>query len=98
MSGRWAAITAAAMVAGPAAKTTAASPHQATRLPDYDACLAAFGGSDGAVCRRGFASFHSGGANAVFADGSVRFLSTNLGGRVFMALASIAGGEVLPDF
>ena len=77
---------------------SAATPHQATRLPDYDACLAAFGGSDGAVCRRGFASFHSGGANAVYADGSVRYLSNSLSGRVFMALASIAGGEVLPDF
>jgi prepilin-type processing-associated H-X9-DG protein len=40
-------------------------------------------------------SFHSGGANAVFADGSVRFLQAGLSIRVFARLATRAGGEVV---
>jgi prepilin-type N-terminal cleavage/methylation domain-containing protein/prepilin-type processing-associated H-X9-DG protein len=77
---------------------SAAMIPQSTRLPDYQACAALEYGDPSAICRRGFASFHTGGANAAFTDGSVRFLSTNLDGRVFMAMATIAGGEVLPDF
>jgi prepilin-type N-terminal cleavage/methylation domain-containing protein/prepilin-type processing-associated H-X9-DG protein len=71
---------------------------QSTRIPDYAACAAAEYGDPSAICRRAFASLHTGGANAVFADGSVRFMSNSLDGRVFMALATIAGGEVLPNF
>jgi prepilin-type N-terminal cleavage/methylation domain-containing protein/prepilin-type processing-associated H-X9-DG protein len=77
---------------------SAAMIPQSTRLPDYQACAALEFGDPSAICRRGFASFHSGGANAVFTDGSVHFLNTSLDGRVFMAMASVAGGEVLPDF
>jgi prepilin-type N-terminal cleavage/methylation domain-containing protein/prepilin-type processing-associated H-X9-DG protein len=77
---------------------SAAMIPQATRLPDYNACAAQEAGDPSAICRRAFASFHSGGANALFADGSVHFLSINLDGRVFMAMATIAGGEVLPDY
>jgi prepilin-type N-terminal cleavage/methylation domain-containing protein/prepilin-type processing-associated H-X9-DG protein len=40
-------------------------------------------------------SFHPGGANVVFADGSVRFLRAEIGIRVFAALATRAGGEVV---
>jgi prepilin-type N-terminal cleavage/methylation domain-containing protein/prepilin-type processing-associated H-X9-DG protein len=40
-------------------------------------------------------SFHTGGANVVFADGSVRFLKDDLGIRVFAALVTRAGGEVV---
>jgi prepilin-type N-terminal cleavage/methylation domain-containing protein/prepilin-type processing-associated H-X9-DG protein len=77
-----------------------AMPVTATRIPDYDRCVSEVGGGDPAVlCRRGFASLHSGnGANALFADGSVRFVTATLDSRVFMALATIAGGEVIPDF
>jgi prepilin-type processing-associated H-X9-DG protein len=39
-------------------------------------------------------SFHPGGANAAFADGSVRFLGANIDIRVFAALVTRAGGEV----
>jgi prepilin-type N-terminal cleavage/methylation domain-containing protein/prepilin-type processing-associated H-X9-DG protein len=42
-------------------------------------------------------SFHPGGANAVFADGSVRFLKANISMRVFAALVTRAGGEGIPD-
>src|SRR5262249_35130190 len=40
-------------------------------------------------------SFHTGGANVVFADGSVHFLKADLGIRVFAQLATRAGGEVV---
>jgi prepilin-type processing-associated H-X9-DG protein len=69
-----------------------------TRTPDFDECVRLTNGDPGIQCRRTFASLHPGGANAVFADGSVRFLSQNLDGRLFMALATIAGEEVLPNF
>jgi len=40
-------------------------------------------------------SFHAGGANIAFADGSVHFVSDAVSVGVFRALATIAGGEVL---
>jgi prepilin-type N-terminal cleavage/methylation domain-containing protein/prepilin-type processing-associated H-X9-DG protein len=43
-------------------------------------------------------SFHPSGANVVFADGSVHFLSSSLNLCVLAALATRAGGEVVPDF
>jgi prepilin-type N-terminal cleavage/methylation domain-containing protein/prepilin-type processing-associated H-X9-DG protein len=39
-------------------------------------------------------SFHTGGANAVFADGHVRFLSVGMSVRTLAALVTRAGGEV----
>jgi prepilin-type N-terminal cleavage/methylation domain-containing protein/prepilin-type processing-associated H-X9-DG protein len=40
-------------------------------------------------------SFHPGGANAAFADGSVHFLRADMDIRVFARLATRAGGEVV---
>lgn len=40
-------------------------------------------------------SFHPGGANAVFADGSVHFLKASISIRVFGRLVTRAGGEVV---
>jgi prepilin-type N-terminal cleavage/methylation domain-containing protein/prepilin-type processing-associated H-X9-DG protein len=42
-------------------------------------------------------SFHPGGANAVFADGSVHFLKATIDIRVFARLVTRAGGEVVSD-
>ena len=39
-------------------------------------------------------SYHPGGVNALFADGSVRFLKSTIGGDVWRGLGSIAGGEI----
>jgi prepilin-type processing-associated H-X9-DG protein len=40
-------------------------------------------------------SFHPGGANAVFADGSVHFLQAGMSLQVLAALVTRAGGEVV---
>jgi prepilin-type processing-associated H-X9-DG protein len=40
-------------------------------------------------------SFHSGGANAVFADGSVRFVSQSISIATLAALVTPAGGEII---
>jgi prepilin-type processing-associated H-X9-DG protein len=42
-------------------------------------------------------SFHTGGANAVFADGSGHFLNATIDIRVFARLVTRAGGEVVSD-
>jgi len=39
-------------------------------------------------------AFHTGGANALFGDGSVRFLKQSIGGQVFAAIGTRAFGEV----
>jgi prepilin-type N-terminal cleavage/methylation domain-containing protein/prepilin-type processing-associated H-X9-DG protein len=39
-------------------------------------------------------SYHPGGVNALFGDGSVRFLKSTIAGPTWRALGSIAGGEV----
>jgi len=46
---------------------------------------------------RGIYSFHSTGANAGIADGSVRFLSTTISPRILMALCTRRNGEI-PEF
>jgi prepilin-type N-terminal cleavage/methylation domain-containing protein/prepilin-type processing-associated H-X9-DG protein len=46
---------------------------------------------------KGVYSFHTGGANAAFADGSVRFLRQSLPAVVFAQLVTRANGEVVAD-
>ena len=41
------------------------------------------------------ASDHSGGANALFADGSVKFLKETINLQTLRSLISIQGGEVI---
>jgi prepilin-type processing-associated H-X9-DG protein len=42
-------------------------------------------------------AFHPGGANVLFADGSVRFLNANIGIQILARLCTRAGGEVVSD-
>jgi prepilin-type processing-associated H-X9-DG protein len=43
----------------------------------------------------GMYSFHTGGCNAVFADGSVHFLPQATAPSVLIALATMQGGEAI---
>jgi prepilin-type processing-associated H-X9-DG protein len=75
-----------------------------TLIPDYDLCSVTPPTTNGAnQCKRGWGSFHAGGVlNFALADGSVRTITTNIDmstkDSVFPSLASISGGEVLPNF
>ena len=40
-------------------------------------------------------SRHPGGVNTLFGDGSVRFVKNTINGATWIALGSIAGGEVI---
>lgn len=61
-----------------------------SRVPDcMDSTLDRF--SQGAMTAR---SMHSGGVNAVFADGAARFVAETIDLKVWRALGSINGGEV----
>jgi prepilin-type processing-associated H-X9-DG protein/prepilin-type N-terminal cleavage/methylation domain-containing protein len=42
-----------------------------------------------------FSSFHNGGVNFLFADGSVRFVKNSVDYRTFLSLATRSGGEVV---
>jgi hypothetical protein len=46
---------------------------------------------------RGVLSFHSAGAEAAFADGSVHLLGRGMSPTVFFALVTARGGEVIAD-
>jgi prepilin-type N-terminal cleavage/methylation domain-containing protein/prepilin-type processing-associated H-X9-DG protein len=71
-----------------------------TLLPpnsNYPHCIIVNGGGDtdqswGAV---GLGSYHSGGANALFADGSVRFLKSSVSNVVIWQIGTRNGGEVV---
>jgi prepilin-type N-terminal cleavage/methylation domain-containing protein/prepilin-type processing-associated H-X9-DG protein len=45
-----------------------------------------------------FYSMHTGGANFVLGDGSVRFISSGVNPATYQALSTIGGGEVLGDY
>ncbi|MFO0426691.1 MAG: DUF1559 domain-containing protein [Planctomyces sp.] len=52
----------------------------------------------GLLMELGYGSYHSGGAQVVFCDGSVKFLSENLDLTVQRALSSRNGGEVVSEY
>jgi prepilin-type N-terminal cleavage/methylation domain-containing protein/prepilin-type processing-associated H-X9-DG protein len=60
-------------------------------------CIVNTGGgdADGSYGSVGFSSNHSGGANALFGDGSVRFLKNSVAQTVIWSLGTRAGGEVV---
>ncbi len=79
-------------------QSSAVPPQSRQFLNDYDACerIGGLGGNN--PCKRAWASNHPGIVNFLFADGSVRGVSTNIDTFIFAALATIAGGEVTPNF
>jgi prepilin-type N-terminal cleavage/methylation domain-containing protein/prepilin-type processing-associated H-X9-DG protein len=73
-------------------KTGAGSP--------WASCALVFGSQPSGFCDFGqeFTSFHPGGAQFVFVDGSAHFLSSSLENPVFAALLSRKGGEVIDSY
>jgi prepilin-type N-terminal cleavage/methylation domain-containing protein/prepilin-type processing-associated H-X9-DG protein len=72
-----------------------ASPYSITLLEDYDACSRQVNAN---FCKYGWGSFHPGGINFLFGDGSVRSINKSIDMNIFMDLSTIAGGEVVPNF
>jgi prepilin-type processing-associated H-X9-DG protein len=69
-------------------------------IPEIDACPdGPYFFSPGQIANQcdqfHFYSLHGGGANFLFADGSVRFLSYDIDNQVLRALASMSGGEAV---
>jgi prepilin-type processing-associated H-X9-DG protein len=70
-------------------------PYSITLLADYDACQAQINSN---YCKYGWGALHAGGINFLFGDGHVRIISTTIDMNTFMALSTVSGGEVLPNF
>jgi prepilin-type N-terminal cleavage/methylation domain-containing protein/prepilin-type processing-associated H-X9-DG protein len=71
-------------------------PYSASMIPDYDLCASQINSN---FCKYGWGSLHAGGQiNFLFGDGHVRPISQTIDMNTFMALSTIAGGEVLPNF
>jgi len=67
-------------------------------LPDYNECVTLVTPANANYCKCGWGSLHSGGTiNFVFGDGSVHSISPTISMTVFVALSTIAGGEVIPN-
>jgi prepilin-type processing-associated H-X9-DG protein len=66
-------------------------------MPDYNQCTTLVGGANANYCKYGWGSLHGGGIiNFVFGDGSVHGITPNISMSIFVALSTIAGGEVIP--
>jgi prepilin-type processing-associated H-X9-DG protein len=64
-----------------------------TLLGDFNLCTRITGNGNSDPCQRGWGSFHSGGMNFAYCDGSVRLISTSIDMNLFANLATIDGGE-----
>jgi prepilin-type N-terminal cleavage/methylation domain-containing protein/prepilin-type processing-associated H-X9-DG protein len=72
------------------------SPYSVAMIPDYDACQAVVNAN---YCKYGWGSLHAAGMiNFVWADGHVSAVSQGIDLDIFAALATVAGGEVIPSF
>ena len=73
--------------------------NSASLMNDYDLCVKTLAPLDPAPCKYGWGSFHGGGViNFVFCDGHVTTITPNIDLNVFAALATIANGEVIPNY
>jgi prepilin-type N-terminal cleavage/methylation domain-containing protein/prepilin-type processing-associated H-X9-DG protein len=74
----------------------AAWPYSITLLADYDKCQSQINAN---YCKYGWGSLHTGGIlNFLWGDGAVRTVNSSIDMNIFMALATIAGGEVVPNY
>lgn len=69
--------------------------HTLTPNSRFRDCVTAVNFAEGHMAAR---SYHTGGANCVLADGSVRFVSDNIDAATWMAAGTRAGGEILGDW
>jgi prepilin-type N-terminal cleavage/methylation domain-containing protein/prepilin-type processing-associated H-X9-DG protein len=70
-----------------------------TLQESFAACAATPNPSGSNQCKRAWGSFHTGGLNFAFCDGSVHMINRAVDMiNVLPALATIAGGEVIPDY
>ncbi len=73
--------------------SSAMTPQSRILLVDYDRCVA-IGGAGGAnPCKRGWGSYHEGGLQFVFVDGSVHWISDTIDVNLLTELATIDGAE-----
>ena len=61
----------------------------------YNCNMESWGGDFDAPGMYNLSSYHPGGANAAFADGSVRFIKSSTANSVIWALGSKAGGDIV---
>ena len=73
---------------------SSATPQSRTLVADWDRCVLIDGPSGSNACKRAWGSFHGDIINFVLVDGSVRPVHMNIDLNLFMALATISGGEV----
>jgi prepilin-type N-terminal cleavage/methylation domain-containing protein/prepilin-type processing-associated H-X9-DG protein len=82
---------------------SSAGVESASLLADYNGCSALLGvqdpngNTDAFPCKYGWGSFHDGVINFVFCDGHVASVTTGINMTVFQGLATVAGGEVVPN-
>lgn len=74
----------------------AAQPESYTRIPDWDACYAATGGSQHWKCYRAWGALHAAGTmNFVMCDGSVTSIPQTIDSVIFEGLSTIGRNEVV---
>jgi prepilin-type N-terminal cleavage/methylation domain-containing protein/prepilin-type processing-associated H-X9-DG protein len=65
-------------------------------LPDYDKCQQLINSN---YCKYGWGSLHTGNAiSFLFGDGHVRSIDATIDQNIFIALSTINGGEIIPNF
>lgn len=76
---------------------SAATPQSRILVGDYKECVATGGYGGSWPCQRGWGSFHPGVVNFVQCDGSIRAIEHDIDPEVFVALGTIAGGDIVRD-
>jgi prepilin-type N-terminal cleavage/methylation domain-containing protein/prepilin-type processing-associated H-X9-DG protein len=66
-----------------------------TMAPNQNACFFSDANASSYICNISSSSYHPGGVNVGFLDGSVKFIKDTVGRPTWWALATYAGGEVI---
>ena len=73
---------------------TSITPESRIFTNDHIKCAKTAGQGGDNPCKRSFGSHHTGGANFVMCDGSVRFIRYSVDMNLLAFMATISGGEV----